>query len=656
MYRTSTLAKTIAQLTLIFALMALWPSAARAQYGGGSGTAEDPYLIYTPEQMDAIGQNQAHWSKHFMLMADLDLSAYEGESFHLIGYYSPVDRGAENVGFSGVFDGNGHTISNFTYLFDANEPRISTGDGFASSQEAAFGLFRILWPSAEIKNLGLIDPLVQPTPESTEWIMYVGALVGLSSGTITNCYVEGGKVVADSYVGGLVGYCHRYSVISHCYTTCNVAHAAGRPFSDGGTSAGVGGLAGYNEGEIRNCYATGNIWSVYAVGGLVGVNDMLNAAGQIVNCFATGAVSGREMVGGLVGQNVGYVLSSYATGTVSGDRDIGGLVGRLCDADFYFIYYGEGGEDAIPTLEHCYAAGLVSGTKNAGGLLGGLGQTNEISGCFWDMETTEQEGSSGGTGQSTAQMQEKTTYLEAGWDFLGESDNGADEIWTIDSNQPVYPRLVWSLIDPNDPNGTTILSYGPDVYESVIIYETTLDTDPGWTTDGQWQFGIPTGQGAEEHGYPDPTSGYTGENVYGVNLDGDYALVADGPHHLTVGPFDCTDYRDVKIAFARWLNTDQGDFVYAAAEYSTDRIYWTPLWKHDSKNFEFTEDAWTVVQAYATQADGQSEVWFRWSYEVYDEEAWAMSGWNIDDVVISARKKVSQTHQALPSAPSSREQ
>ena len=92
MYQKNAPHQTLRRLILAFAVLGL--PTAQAQYGGGSGTAEDPYLIYTPEQMDAIGQNQAHWSKHFMLMADLDLSAYEGESFHLIGYYSPVDRGA----------------------------------------------------------------------------------------------------------------------------------------------------------------------------------------------------------------------------------------------------------------------------------------------------------------------------------------------------------------------------------------------------------------------------------------------------------------------------------------------------------------------------------------------------------------------------------
>jgi hypothetical protein len=360
--------------------------------------------------------------------------------------------------------------------------------------------------------------------------------------------------------------------------------------------------------------------------------------GLIANCFATGAVSGREAVGGLVGGNTGHIRYSYAAGRVSGERLVGGLAGSITDVQFYV---GENAEEAVPKVEHCYATGLVSGNKAVGGLAGAQGRTSVISACFWDIDASGQEHSpGGGTGLTTPEMQDQVTYTDSGWDFLGESDNGTDEIWTMDCNLPIYPRLAWEAGDPNDPNSTPVDFCVADVYEPVIIYEATLDSDPGWTADGQWQFGPPAGQGGDEHGFPDPNSGYTGDHVYGVNLNGDYALVADGPHHLTVGPFDFSAYRDVEITFARWLNTDQADFVRAAAEYSHDGVYWLPLWEHSNEDAEFTENAWTVVQRYADHANGQERVWFRWTYEVFDSEAWALSGWNIDDVVISGWQKL----------------
>jgi hypothetical protein len=56
---------------------------AQAQYGGGSGDPNDPYLIYTAEQMNAIGANQSDWDKHFKLTTDIDLSAYRDTDYCL---------------------------------------------------------------------------------------------------------------------------------------------------------------------------------------------------------------------------------------------------------------------------------------------------------------------------------------------------------------------------------------------------------------------------------------------------------------------------------------------------------------------------------------------------------------------------------------------
>ena len=52
---------------------------AQAQYGGGTGETNDPYLIYTAEQMNAVGANPNDWDKHFKLMVDIDLSGFDGK-------------------------------------------------------------------------------------------------------------------------------------------------------------------------------------------------------------------------------------------------------------------------------------------------------------------------------------------------------------------------------------------------------------------------------------------------------------------------------------------------------------------------------------------------------------------------------------------------
>jgi hypothetical protein len=170
-----------------------------AQYGGGTGKPNDPYLIYTAEQMNEIGLNEEDWDKHFKLMADIDLSTYTGIAFNISGTGSPSHP------FTGVFGGNGHTISNFSYTStDAND----------------IGLFGYVVKSgkdAAITDLGLIDPNIDAGTGD-----HVGSLTGwLGEGTITNCYVVGGSVSGNSKVGGLVGS-NGFGTITKCYVTASV--------------------------------------------------------------------------------------------------------------------------------------------------------------------------------------------------------------------------------------------------------------------------------------------------------------------------------------------------------------------------------------------------------------------------------------------------
>lgn len=162
------------------------------------------------------------------------------------------------------------------------------------------------------------------------------------------------------------------------------------------------------------------------------------------------------------------------------------------------------------------------------------------------------------------------------------------------------------------------------------FYDFALDTDPGWSTEGQWAFGQPTGGGSAELGNPDPTSGYSGLNVYGVNLNGDYSVVVGGPYHLSAGPFDCSGYHNIRLKFARWLNTDESSYVSNKTEVSNNGSDWSVVWDHTSS---ITDDSWEPMECNISDiADRQSTVYIRWSYEILDSHAFQCSGWNIDDV------------------------
>jgi len=162
------------------------------------------------------------------------------------------------------------------------------------------------------------------------------------------------------------------------------------------------------------------------------------------------------------------------------------------------------------------------------------------------------------------------------------------------------------------------------------FYKVSLDTDPLWQTQGEWAFGDPQGQGGDIHGYPDPDSGYTGANVYGVNLDGDYSTDIGGPFYLTAGPFSCKYYSNIKLKFARRLNTDTSDYTDARIEVSNDGANWITIWNNPIT--PVTDNSWTMVEYdMGHVADGRESVYIRWSYSVFDH-AYPYSGWNIDDV------------------------
>ena len=234
-----------------------------------------------------------------------------------------------------------------------------TGLSVNLSFAAYLGLFGYVGDSGSIQDIGVVNASVLGSNNA-------GGLVGLNyGGSISNSYATGTVSGNDLYVGGLAGY--NRGDISNSSSTVNVSGTSrvgglvgvsegtiSNSYSTSNVSGDywVGGLAGWNRGDISNSYSTGAVSGTdYDVGGLVGVSE-----GTISNSYATGNVSGSGYrVGGLAGWNDGTISDSYATGAVSGtDYDVGGLVGEN--------YHG--------TINNSYATGNVSGTSRVGGLVG----------------------------------------------------------------------------------------------------------------------------------------------------------------------------------------------------------------------------------------------------------------------------------------------
>jgi hypothetical protein len=226
-------------------------------------------------------------------------------------------------------------------------------------------------------------------------------------------------------------------------------------------------LVGQNRGTITNSFAVGDVQGGIETGGLVG----LNWTGTITYCYATGDVNANGFAGGLIGlHQEAEVYFSYARGQVTGDYRLGGLIGQITihgePASVYNCYAsgnvtGTGekigglvgysyrsGFEGIIVVGKSASWGRVVGDSEVGGLIGALGWSSgtNASASYWDIDTSGQTDSAGGIGRTTLQMQTKSTFTDAGWDFVGEVTNGANDVWTINESVD-YPKHVWPLVN-----------------------------------------------------------------------------------------------------------------------------------------------------------------------------------------------------------------
>lgn len=213
------------------------------KYSGGTGEPNNPFLIATVEDLMLLGETPADYDKHFILTANIDLDPNlpGGKVFDRAIIAPDVNQmkwGIEGTPFTGVFDGNGYTISYLTVK----------GPG-------CLGLFG--WLSGEVKDLGVVRVNISGSEDC------VAGLVGASSGTIADCYTSG-TVSGHMDVGGLVG--------------------------QNGVRIGNRFDALVFSGSINDSYSNCDVMGVTIVGGLVG----FNYAGEITRCYSSGAVLDSE--------------------------------------------------------------------------------------------------------------------------------------------------------------------------------------------------------------------------------------------------------------------------------------------------------------------------------------------------------------------------
>lgn len=313
-----------------------WDGTADCNFNG-SGTENNPYLISTPEQLAGmairVSGGEDFYGKYFRLIQDIYLTDYldpdtvNWKEWVPIGGICYVQDGhngwkytSDTCYFRGTFDGNDHTVYNLYHghipnikLDDLDDPTYSYVPDFTGWYKGLFGFVK----DGTIKNLNMYDARMSGARR-------MGIIASIIySGTVTNCTVNSGYVYAnDGGAGAIAG--ENEGIIENCYVNSNVI-----------ASRGAGAVAGYNGGVIRNTHAKGiSHCTEYFVGGLVGSNF---DTGLIEKCWADVEVSRGGYIyntnpdaGGFVGDNQGTIRECWCTGDVYGSfrHGAGGFCGR----------------------------------------------------------------------------------------------------------------------------------------------------------------------------------------------------------------------------------------------------------------------------------------------------------------------------------------
>jgi len=255
-------------------------------YSGGYGTLGYPYQLASSYDILSLSLNTYDYGKYFLMTSDIDMDGmlFNNSIFARDVY---INNGIfDGVAFSGQFDGNTYTLSDF----------------YINGSSDYLGTFGYLNGGSKIKNLSIEDITIKG-------VDYVGGILGSNDGTVINCSVNDSLVIGVSIIGGAVGI--NNGLVQKTSTGVEVS----------GLSK-VAGLVGYNTGEISQSYSFATVKSHYIASGLVAWNT-----GLIQNCYNYGSVIGADYAAGLLSVNYGGTLkNSYTLSDIAGTNSCDGVV------------------------------------------------------------------------------------------------------------------------------------------------------------------------------------------------------------------------------------------------------------------------------------------------------------------------------------------
>ena len=476
------------------ALLALALLVSLLPLGAAPAQAEGMTIkIYSEKDLrefsDALSKNTAGYANaNVSLEQNIDLG---NAAWVPIG--TDIRPGMPAKTFYGTFDGNGHTINSINIVDKekTTPPGVDPGpDDYRSSSDV--GLFACLGSGGTVKNLKVTGSVSSGRKADN-----MGGIVGVNSGSVTDCTFFGG-ISGKGNVGGVVG--DNSGSVTDCSNTSG--------FSING-SGNFGGVVGNNSGSFSvPAPGAGSDTSGGNLGGVVGQNS--GAGARITSCYNTGDLlyysdhlprgpfSGN--LGGVVGSNSGNssVMNCYSTGTIGNSivsfvsGTVGGVIGSNTDNSNVTNCYSAGGFGKInngtvggvvgnngdtSSITGCYNSGNVSGTrsKTVGGVVGNNGADSNVTGCYFLKTDTVNAGQVGigyGANETDSAIDKDDNAFRSGevaW--LLESEQSVEQIEPVWGQNNLKAETSLPALIALDDSAET-------VYQVTVNYGDYADAPP----------------------------------------------------------------------------------------------------------------------------------------------------------------------------------
>lgn len=310
----------------------------------GSGTVDDPYLVYTASDLQGVFRKG-----YYKLMNDIDLGAWIADKSPEAGWLPVGMNGSDAI----YFDGDNHRISGlwFNSSTDYNGLFSNIPGGYiknltveAADGKTLTGANQTAVLAGRLQNASVQNVVVKGNVTGGE---YVGGITASSSAAEFTSVAFEGNVTGSNYVGGITASSDAtefssVTVKGEVTSTESNGYAgsisgktvggkvtgvsANATVCTTGVNSNAGGLCGYSSAKISQCTFAGLVRSSGEssnTGGLVGQQT---SDGSLTDSYSTADVNGTLYTAGAVALNYGDVSHVYASGNVSGVFYGGGVV------------------------------------------------------------------------------------------------------------------------------------------------------------------------------------------------------------------------------------------------------------------------------------------------------------------------------------------